>query len=117
MYLLVVDDDEALRESLVETLQDEGYEVDSACHGLEAIEKLRAKPGPCLVLLDLMMPVMTGWDFLDEMKKWPMKPPVLVMTASRDHLPPGPIVKKPVSLPSLLKQVAYYCQPVPPLAS
>ncbi len=62
--LLLVEDDETLRESLRETLEDYGFSVDEAEHGRAALEYLRSHASPCLVLLDLMMPVMNGWEFM-----------------------------------------------------
>ena len=56
--ILVVDDDEDLREVICGVLEDAGYEAASAGNGREALDFLRSSPPPCLVLLDLMMPVM-----------------------------------------------------------
>ncbi|HUP56953.1 MAG TPA: response regulator [Bdellovibrionota bacterium] len=61
--ILVVDDDEAIREGLETLLVDEGYEVHSAENGQVALELLRSGKRPSLVLLDLMMPVMDGREF------------------------------------------------------
>ena len=58
--VLVVDDDEAIRETLREVLSDEGYLVEVAENGARALERMRAPLRPGLVLLDLMMPVMSG---------------------------------------------------------
>jgi CheY-like chemotaxis protein len=58
--VLVVDDNDALRENLAECLQAEGYAVDSAASGAEALERLERAPQPAVVLLDLMMPGMDG---------------------------------------------------------
>jgi CheY-like chemotaxis protein len=60
---LVVDDDVHIRESLSEYLQEEGFDVRSASHGLEALEVARRGPRPDVIVLDLLMPVMDGWDF------------------------------------------------------
>jgi CheY-like chemotaxis protein len=66
MAILIVDDDDDIRASLLQLLQAEGYVALAAANGEEALELLR-QPGHqiCLVLLDLMMPVMNGWEFLD----------------------------------------------------
>jgi len=64
--ILVVDDDEDLRESFAGVLEDAGYEAASAGNGREALDFLRSSPPPCLVLLDLMMPVMDGLSFITE---------------------------------------------------
>jgi CheY-like chemotaxis protein len=63
--ILVVDDDAALRDSIVALLRDEGYRVWSAANGKEALEK-SDREAPSLILLDLSMPVMDGWEFLAE---------------------------------------------------
>src|SRR5690242_8866746 len=62
--VLVVDDDYAIREMLTEVLEDAGYRVISVENGAAALAQLREMlTPPCLILLDLMMPVMTGWEF------------------------------------------------------
>ncbi len=63
-HILVVDDDADIRYALVEALEGEGYGALSAANGLEALEVLRILPKPpSVILLDLMMPVMDGWQF------------------------------------------------------
>ena len=63
--VLVIDDDADIRGALVGALEDEGYRAMSAANGLEALEVLRILPTPpSVILLDLMMPVMDGWQFL-----------------------------------------------------
>jgi CheY-like chemotaxis protein len=66
--ILVVDDDDTIREAITETLQDEGYSVESAADGREALEKVKTTP-PDAVVLDLMMPVMDGWTFLEHFRR------------------------------------------------
>lgn len=61
--LLLVEDDRALQESLCELLEDAGFDVVCADNGKEALDYLQGGPRPCVVLLDLMMPVMNGWEF------------------------------------------------------
>jgi CheY-like chemotaxis protein len=63
--VLVVDDDDAIREVIAEVLRDEGYEVAVAGNGEQALTELRKERHPDLVLLDLMMPVMSGWEVLE----------------------------------------------------
>jgi CheY-like chemotaxis protein len=68
--VLVVDDDDAIREALRDLLDDAGFETLGARHGLEALKVLAALPtGPMFILLDLMMPVMDGWAFCDRRRK------------------------------------------------
>lgn len=66
--ILVVEDNNDVRESLVDALANEGYRVKSAKDGKEGLEKLANMPGPTLIFLDLMMPTMSGWEFLDAQK-------------------------------------------------
>jgi CheY-like chemotaxis protein len=61
--VLIVEDDQDIRETLAEILVDEGYRVAGVADGAAALEMLRITPSPCLILLDLMMPVMNGWEF------------------------------------------------------
>lgn len=83
--ILVVDDDSAIREMLELLLEGEGYCVVMAENGLEALGTLRQQP-PALVLLDLMMPVMNGWQFLDAVKSLSefQNLPVLLLSANRE---------------------------------
>lgn len=81
--ILVVDDDDALRVMLCQMLQDAGYLVDSAGNGLEALGKIEATR-PALVILDLMMPVMDGWQLLERLPAVPARPVVIVLSAFPD---------------------------------
>ena len=64
--ILVVDDDDAILKSLGGLLESEGYGVETAHNGREALDKLAQMEPPQLILLDLKMPVMDGWQFLSE---------------------------------------------------
>ena len=79
--LLVVDDDRAVREALRAALEDEGFTVAVAANGAEAMAKMRERP-PRLVLLDLMMPVLDGFDVLDRMRDDPTLANVAVCICS-----------------------------------
>jgi two-component system, chemotaxis family, chemotaxis protein CheY len=61
--VLIVDDDRHVAEALIEVLESEGYGVAVADNGKAALEQLNAGLRPCAIFLDLMMPVMDGWDF------------------------------------------------------
>ena len=82
-HILVVEDDVAIRDILVEVLESEGHRVETAREGAEAIDCLRDGCRPNLIMLDLVMPVMDGVGFRNtqmEHAEW-AKIPVLVMTA------------------------------------
>src|SRR4051794_433510 len=64
--VLVVDDDQDIRESLRLLLSEEGFDVHTAANGAEAVEQMEAET-PCFVILDLMMPVMDGWEVAGRM--------------------------------------------------
>ena len=80
--ILIVDDEPNIRGFLKMALEDEGYCVETACDGREALDKVRRRP-PDAVLLDLMMPVMDGWGFLASRRTLSAecRCPVLVMSA------------------------------------
>src|SRR5262245_23937995 len=84
--VFVVDDDTAIRDSLADLLSDEGYSVRTAKNGLDALTQLRqaGTPKPCLILLDLMMPVMTGPQFYAEQQRDPTLSPIPVVVISAD---------------------------------
>lgn len=94
-------------------LEAEGYQVETAVNGADALEKLRSLPTPSLVLLDLMMPVMNGWRFLELVNGGrPAEFPVVVVSAA---VPPKPenasaCLRKPVDLDDLLSKVAEYAR-------
>ena len=117
--ILVVDDEEMIRDSIVEFLDENGYQGVGAADGQEALDKLAAAgaPLPCLILLDLMMPIMDGRSFREHQLQTPELAaiPVVVFSAYRDvaktagelnaagHLP------KPVKLSELLRTVQEHC--------
>jgi CheY-like chemotaxis protein len=115
-YVLVVEDDNDLRETLVDALSLEGFSAQGAEHGEAALRHLRsgAVP-PCLILLDLMMPVMDGWTFRQRMLADPQlaQIPVVVMTAvGRQGLPSPPaqrILHKPLHMDRLVQVVQDHC--------
>src|SRR5262245_44100530 len=76
--VLVVDDDPDLLDVVRFALEGEGFGVETAENGEKALAHLRTGLRPALVLLDLMMPVMNGWKFLDEVAKTPALKPVPV---------------------------------------
>ena len=71
LRVLVVEDHDDSREMLEELLSEQGFAVESAVNGLQAWERLLRMPRPDVVLLDLMMPVMTGWDLMARVEQEP----------------------------------------------
>jgi CheY-like chemotaxis protein len=106
--LLVVDDDREIRETLRAVLEDEGFTVAVAANGAEAIAKLEERP-PRLVLLDLMMPVVDGWEVLAHVRADPALADVRVcvcssasgLAASRADF----VVRKPFAFDAIMNVV------------
>ena len=90
-------------------LEGEGFRVETAKNGADALTQLRAGTRPGLVLLDLMMPVMNGWEFLNELAKVPAFAaiPIVVLTASGATRIPGTVevLHKPIDLGVLVATV------------
>jgi CheY-like chemotaxis protein len=113
--ILVVDDDEDIRASLREVLEDEGYAVACVSNGREALDYLKkAAPRPCVILLDLMMPVMDGWQFRREQKQDPAIAdiPLVVITATGKRpvlIDAAELVMKPLDLNRLFEAIERYC--------
>ncbi len=80
--VLVVDDAPDIRDALSEILEVEGYDVQRARNGREALQRLEQEV-PDLVLLDLMMPVMDGWEFARSLAPG-ARPPIIVLSADRN---------------------------------
>jgi CheY-like chemotaxis protein len=79
-HVLVVDDDFAIRETIAQALLLEGYSVATAANGRQAVDRITESP-PKLVLLDLTMPVMSGWELLQWLRNTQPAVPVVIMTA------------------------------------
>ena len=115
--ILVIEDDDAIRETLQEALAMEGYEVLLAANGREALDIIHDGARPGLALLDLMMPVMDGWHFLEELD---VHVPIVVvsayvhgaktMTAAALLRRPVGFMTKPINLDTLLEVVRTYCE-------
>jgi CheY-like chemotaxis protein len=67
--IVIIEDDADLRETMKELLEIEGFSVVTAENGREGMELIERNGRPCLILLDMMMPVMNGWEFLDAMQR------------------------------------------------
>ena len=117
--ILIIEDEPDLRETLRDLLKMEGFNVAAAANGKEGLERLNEFELPCLILLDLMMPVMDGWQFLetlDTSPEWdPAKLPIVVVSAVADvsdvHERYGCMtVKKPVKIEQILALARAYCE-------
>lgn len=114
--ILVVEDDADVRELETEVLTQAGYRVAEAVNGQEALEFLRAHDGPCVVLLDLMMPVLSGPELLEIMaddEKLASLPVVVVSAIADRGYAPGvqKFLRKPVPSDVLRAVVAEFCPP------
>ncbi len=109
--ILVVEDDADAREALVDILEVSGYSVVPAENGKKAIEYLRAAAPPALIILDLLMPDMDGWEFRSQQKKIPnlAEVPVVVVTAfSGAKVDANDVLIKPIDVDRLLDLVKHY---------
>ena len=105
-----MDDDPDLRELLFTALEDEGYEVVPAGNGEEALALLKTFR-PDVIVLDLMMPVMDGWQFAKELKQREEEIPIVLLSAARDlkqharDLNAADIIEKPFELSELIPKI------------
>jgi len=109
--ILVVEDDADAREALVDILEVSGYSVVPAENGKKAIEYLRSAAPPSLIILDLLMPDMDGWEFRIQQKKIPNQAevPVVVVTAfSGAKVDANEVLIKPIDVDRLLDLVKQY---------
>jgi DNA-binding response OmpR family regulator len=109
--ILVVDDDEVLSETTATVLRHSGYRVRTAANGLDALYLLEAE-SPALVILDLLMPVLDGWEMADELHSWGADIPLLVVSgageeaaASAQDIGAMGFLSKPFDLSDLLARV------------
>lgn len=108
--ILIVDDDVEIREALADLLSDGGYSVLAASNGLDALKLLRSLSAPpAMILLDLMMPVMDGYEFLEAQRGDPTLSsiPVAVISAGHgvDRARLGdslPVLSKPIDVPKMM---------------
>ena len=114
--ILLVEDDDFIRQEISEALEDEGYQVATAAHGKEALAILAEGARPSVVLLDLMMPVMNGWEFLKAFKKEDKFSgiPVVILSAFADRATiiggdAISVLRKPINLNALLNVLDEHC--------
>ncbi len=110
--VLLVEDDAEVRTSVAEILELEGFSVDTAVHGQQALDKLRSGAAPNVLLLDLMMPVMNGLELLQHLRAESelRAPPVIVLSANRGYeaedLGVAAVVRKPFDVDALVGNIA-----------
>jgi CheY-like chemotaxis protein len=117
MPILVVDDEAETRQLICKVLTEEGYKVDQEANGYAALVYLRVAPSlPCVILLDLMMPLMNGWDFLRAQQDHPLLAsiPTVVISAvgtfaTATVLGAQEGLAKPIDLNRLVAVVGRYC--------
>ena len=118
--VLVVVDDVDIRSALIDVLMDNGFEASGAINGRDALDKLQAagEKKPCLIVLDLMMPVMDGIAFRAEQLNTPELAtiPVVVVSAYREIadqaiLKITDFLRKPLNIDDLIAAVRRYCDP------
>jgi CheY-like chemotaxis protein len=115
--VLVVEDDADIRDMISQILEFEGYPVRTASDGSDALEQIRDGGRPGLILLDLMMPVMTGWQFRAAQLEDPALADIPVVVISGDGtvaakagaMNAAGFLRKPVDLTTLLETVGRFC--------
>jgi two-component system, chemotaxis family, chemotaxis protein CheY len=117
--ILVVDDDIAVLRTVVEILTEEGYHLATATNGAEALDVLE-KITPHLILLDMRMPVMDGWQFAQALRGNQQAIPILVMTAAQDarqwarEIGASGYVAKPFDIGDLIDSIERWLPGPPP---
>lgn len=111
--VLLVEDEEELREMMRDALELNGYAVVAAQDGQAALEALTRIERPCMVLLDLLMPGMNGWEFFERFRQQPAyaEVPVVIHSSAPSRAPDGVtrVLQKPLQLDRLLSVVREYC--------
>jgi len=113
--VFVVEDDVDTRDMLGRFLELEGFQVEVAANGKQALDRLSSGVQPCVILLDLMMPVMDGWQFRQQQildAQLADIPVIVVSAAGKDRIiaiDADGYLSKPVDLEQLLAQVNQYC--------
>jgi len=117
--ILVVEDDVDARETLCEIVEMAGCSAVGAANGREAL-KVLAERRPCLVILDLMMPIMSGQELLEQMQRQPELADVpVVISTSAPHIAPAdwPVIPKPIDIAKVVECLQRMCQCTRPAAS
>lgn len=113
--VLVVEDEEDLREMMREALELSGYTVVTAEDGQDALDKIPGIDRLCLVILDLLMPVMNGWDFFEKFRQRAelSAVPVVVHSSAPGQAPAGVtrVLQKPLMFDRLVSVAREFCTP------
>lgn len=115
--VLVVEDDHEILTLVADILRAEGFMVETATDGAEALQRLEAIGRPCVILLDMRLPVLDGWGFSSELRRRGLEVPVVVMTAAQNaqawarEIGAERYLAKPFDLDHLLTTVSHYCSP------
>jgi CheY-like chemotaxis protein len=111
--VLVVEDEKESRETLRDLLELEGYDVQTAVNGREALDVLdNSGDRICIMLLDLFMPVMDGWQVIDQLRADGRlgRPQVVIITSAAYKAPAGiPVLEKPLDLDKVMSAVSQLC--------
>jgi CheY-like chemotaxis protein len=116
--ILVVDDDPAIRATVAEILALEGYPIETAADGLEALDAI-TRQRPSLVLLDMRMPMLDGWGVARRLREEEIRLPIIVMTAAQnarrwaEEIGADSYISKPFELVDLLETVERFVGPPP----
>ena len=113
--ILVVEDNDDVRDMMAVTLELEGHHPITAANGREALDMLLRGLRPCLILLDLMMPIMNGWEFRRAVEADPVLRhiPIVVVSAATGHsaarAAASAFLPKPIDVDRLLSVVCEFC--------
>ncbi|MCM2278631.1 MAG: response regulator [Oligoflexia bacterium] len=115
--IIIVEDDDDIRNTLQEILELEGYPVVTAANGKEGLALLAKVDRPCLILLDFMMPVMNGSEFAEALSRDGAHSsiPIVVVSAYSDRarsIQSAGFLQKPIDFDDLLKLVRCFCAPI-----
>jgi CheY-like chemotaxis protein len=117
--ILVIEDNDDVRDMMAVTLQLEGHRVVTASNGREALDLLHHGVEPCMILLDLMMPVMNGWEFQRAVAREPQLRdiPIIVVSATGTdvdlkRIQVAAVLPKPIDVDQLLNVVGGFCDGV-----
>ncbi|NEX63068.1 response regulator [Noviherbaspirillum galbum] len=115
--ILIIEDEPDLRETLKDLLEISGFKVLTAANGREGLERIQSAGEPCLILLDLMMPVMNGWQFLEALQDerfLDYRTSIVVVSAAADTADVDKkygcvLMRKPVNIHELINLAHEHC--------